>query len=51
MTKKTNAPAPMRELPATDWEHYQLYKDVREAIALLADLLSHGNPYLRNYGD
>jgi len=35
MTKKTNAPAPMRELPATDWEHYQLYKDVREAIGCL----------------
>ncbi|MCK4342951.1 MAG: hypothetical protein KAY37_14655 [Phycisphaerae bacterium] len=35
MTKKSEPAAPSRELPATDWEHYQLYKDVREAIACL----------------
>jgi hypothetical protein len=35
MSKKVILPAPSRELPATDWEHYQLYKDVREAISCL----------------
>jgi len=35
MTKKSKPAAPSRELPATDWEHYQLYKDVREAISCL----------------
>ena len=27
--------APTRELPENDWEHFRLYKDVREAIACL----------------
>jgi len=38
VTKKSNPAvptAPTRELPANDWEHYQLYRDVREAIACL----------------
>ena len=35
MTKKAKPPAPVRELPAEDWEHYQLYKDVREAVSCL----------------
>lgn len=34
MTKKSESAAPPRELP-TEWEHYQLYKDVHEAIACL----------------
>lgn len=33
---RTPAPAPpTRELPEKDWEHYKLYRDVREAIASL----------------
>jgi hypothetical protein len=35
MTKKNAPAAPSRDLPATEWEHHQLYKDVREAIACL----------------
>ena len=35
MTKKDNPLAPSKELPATEWEHFQLYKDVREAISCL----------------
>lgn len=35
MTKRSTTTAPSRELPATDWKHYELYKDVREAIASL----------------
>lgn len=35
MTKKSKLAAPSRELPATDWKHYQLFKDVREAISCL----------------
>lgn len=35
MTKKTAPIAPSRVLPGSDDEHYQLYKDVREAIASL----------------
>jgi len=35
MTKKGKPAAPSRELPATDGEYYQLYKDVREAISSL----------------
>lgn len=27
--------APARELPQNDWEHFRLYRDVREAIACL----------------
>jgi len=34
MTRTSEPAAPSRELP-TEWEHYQLYKDVREAIACL----------------
>jgi hypothetical protein len=38
MSKKSNSAAPAaptRKLPANNWEHFQLYKDVREAIACL----------------
>ena len=35
MTKQKNHPAPVKDSPSKDWEHYQLYKDVREAIASL----------------
>ena len=35
MTKKSKPTAPSRELPATGWKHYQLFKDVREAISCL----------------
>lgn len=35
MTKQKNHPAPVKDSPSPDWEHYQLYKDVREAIASL----------------
>ncbi len=36
MTKKGAPPStPTRELPSKTWEHHQLYKDVREAIACL----------------
>ncbi|MEW6356594.1 MAG: hypothetical protein AB1696_09725 [Planctomycetota bacterium] len=35
MTKKDHPSAPVRELPANNWEHYQLHRDVREAIASL----------------
>ena len=38
MNKKKDSPAPTaptRELPANDWQHFQLYKDVREAISCL----------------
>ena len=35
MTKKAPPAEPLRELPTTDWPHYGLYKDVREAIACL----------------
>jgi len=35
MTNKNNPPVPTKELPTKDWEHYQLYKDIREAIACL----------------
>ncbi len=35
MTKQSKPVAPSKEPPAPDWEHYQLYKDVREAIACL----------------
>ena len=34
MTGANHTP-PARELPLADWEHYQLYKDVRDAIASL----------------
>ena len=35
MTQESKPAAPARQLPATDWEHYQLYKDVREAVSCL----------------
>ncbi len=35
MKKETKPAEPSRELPALDWEHYQLYKAVREAISCL----------------
>ena len=35
MTKKSKPAAPSRELPATGWKYYQLFKDVREAISCL----------------
>ena len=35
MTKKSKPAAPSRELPVTGWKHYQLFKDVREAISCL----------------
>jgi hypothetical protein len=35
MTKKAVPAEPLRELPTTDWPHYGLYKDVRQAIACL----------------
>lgn len=35
MTKKTTPLAPVRALPETGHDHYQLYKDVREAISSL----------------
>jgi len=35
MTKQSTPAAPSRELPATDGEYYELYKNVREAIASL----------------
>jgi hypothetical protein len=35
MTKQKNHPAPVKDSPSKGWEHYQLYKDVREAIASL----------------
>lgn len=35
MTKQKNHPPPVKDSPSPDWEHYQLYKDVREAIASL----------------
>lgn len=35
MTKKSKPASPSRELPATGWKHYQLFKDVREAISCL----------------
>ncbi len=35
MTKQKIHPAPVKNSPSKDWEHYQLYKDVREAIASL----------------
>ena len=35
MTKKTTPPAPPRALPEPGDDHYQLYKDVREAISSL----------------
>ena len=31
----TDPAAPSKKLPGKDWEHSQLYKDVREAIACL----------------
>lgn len=35
MTKLTVSTEPSRELPTAEWEHYELYKAVREAIASL----------------
>ena len=35
MTQESKPAAPARELPSTDWDHYQLYKDVREAVSCL----------------
>lgn len=35
MTQQNDFVAPVRELPSSDWEHYPLYVDVREAIASL----------------
>ncbi len=38
MTQKSNPAVPTkptRELPTNDWDHYHLYKDVREAIGCL----------------
>ncbi len=35
MKKETKTAAPLRELPAPEWDHYQLYKAVREAISCL----------------
>lgn len=35
MTKKATTPAPSRALPQVGDDHYQLYKDVREAISSL----------------
>ena len=36
MTDENRPAPPTRELPSTDWEHFHLYKNVREAIASLA---------------
>ena len=35
MTKRNTPAPPSRELPSTNWEHYELYKNVREAITCL----------------
>jgi hypothetical protein len=35
MTEEIGLSGPSRDLPSTDDEHYQLYKDVREAISSL----------------
>jgi len=35
VTKKTEKPEPARILPGPDWEHYALYRSVREAISSL----------------
>lgn len=35
MTHQIGSAMPVRELPASDWEHHQLYVNVREAIASL----------------
>ncbi len=35
MTSSGTPAEPTRALPAPDWEHYQLYRDVREALACL----------------
>lgn len=35
MTHQIDSAMPVRELPSSDWEHYQLYVNVREAIASL----------------
>lgn len=35
MTEHVTPPAPVRRLPSSEWEHYQLYMRVREAIASL----------------
>jgi hypothetical protein len=35
MTEEIELSGPSRDLPSTDDEHYQLYKDVREAISSL----------------
>jgi hypothetical protein len=35
VTNQNAPPAPLREIPSADWEHYELYKNVREAIACL----------------
>jgi hypothetical protein len=35
MTEKPAIPAPSRALPQEDDDHYQLYRDVREAISSL----------------
>jgi hypothetical protein len=35
MTRRNTPAPPSRELPPTDWEHYELYKNVREAIMCL----------------
>jgi hypothetical protein len=35
VTVKNAPPAPNRDLPRDDWEHYQLYKGVRDAVACL----------------
>lgn len=35
MTEQSKPAAPSRQLPAIGWEHYQLYKAVREAISSL----------------
>lgn len=44
------ASPPTRE-SIDDWEHFQLYKSIREAIASLPLVFSHGNEHLRNHGD
>ena len=35
MTRSTNPPAPGRDLPDESWEHFPLYKSLREALATL----------------
>ncbi len=51
MTKKLTQVAPPKVLPQPGDDHYQLFKDVREAISSLPIYFHTETRYLRHHGN